>query len=70
MIWARMLAYITGTVDQELRKALGFWPIVDICCMIVTVSTVHVLPADRRGEGEVSGSAPEGPQSECLRNVG
>ena len=27
MIWARMLAYITGTVDQELLAAISGYPI-------------------------------------------
>jgi len=27
MNWARMLAYITGTVDQELLVRNGCWPL-------------------------------------------
>jgi hypothetical protein len=25
MLWARMLAYITGTVDQELQRETNIW---------------------------------------------
>ena len=46
MVWARMLAYITGTVDQELLLRNGLLGSVDLGFRLDTMGELY-----RRSEG-------------------